>query len=114
MAQGDGVSLTSARYLALQAVITSKEGRAVMMQAIADGRPPLCGVDGLLAKIIIDYAARDDQMLRSAGSLVAESMAALGYTKGPMRPCPDCTVASGTMFTPPPSNLGGRPAISAG
>lgn len=104
MVKGDGVPLKSARYLALRAVITSEEGMAAMQQAITDGLPPLCGVDGLLTKIIIDYATRDDQILMSAGSLVAESMAALRYVKGPLRPCEGCTVRSGSMFTPPAPN----------
>lgn len=102
MAQGDGVGLTSARYLAMKAVISSQEGLDAMAKAMANGHPPLCGVDHLLTKIIVDYAAKDDQILRSAGSLVAEHMFAQGFTKGPIKPCPSgCTVETGSTFTPP-------------
>ena len=104
MAQGDGVGLTSARYLAMKAVITSQEGRDAMAKAMANGQPPLCGVDHLLTKIVVDYAAGDDQMLRSAGSLVAEHMVAHGFTKGPVKSCPGgCTVESGSTFLPSPT-----------
>jgi hypothetical protein len=101
MAQGDGVSLKSARYLAMQAVINSKEGQAAMLKAISDGYPPLCGVDPLLANIIIDYAKGDDQMLMSAGSLVAEHLVRKGYAKGKIRNCPaSCIAKTGSSFNP--------------
>jgi hypothetical protein len=102
MAKGDGVGLASARYLAMQAVICSQEGQAAMLKAIADGNPPLCGVDPLLTQIIVDYAKGDDQMLKSAGSLVAEHLVAKGYVKGATRVCPGgCTVATGSSFALP-------------
>lgn len=78
MAKGDGVPLRSARWMALKAVIESAGGRAAMLEAIKAGNPPLCGVDALLTAIITDYRAKDDQVLRSAGSLVAEVMRAMG------------------------------------
>lgn len=102
MAKGDGVGLTSARYLAMQAVIGSQEGQAAMLKAIADGHPPLCGVDALLTRIIVDYAKRDDQMLMSAGSLVAEHLVARGYVKDAIRNCPPgCTAGTGSSFALP-------------
>ena len=33
-----------------------------MLKAIANGYPPLCGVDALLTGIVVDYAKRNDQM----------------------------------------------------
>ena len=62
----------------MQAVIDSKEGTAALMEAIKAGNPPLCGVVALLTAIIIGYGAKDDQILRSAGSLVAETMGSMG------------------------------------
>ncbi len=102
MAKGDGVPLTSARFLAMQAVINSQEGQAAMLKAITNGYPPLCGVDALLTGIVVDYAKRDDQMLMSAGTLVAEHLVAKGYVKGAIKSCPvGCTVGTGSSFAPP-------------
>ncbi len=102
MAKGDGVGLASARYLAMRAVIGSQEGQAAILKAIADGHPPLCGVDPLLTQIIVDYAKGDDQMLMSAGSIVAEHLVARGYVKGAIRGCPTgCTAGTGSSFALP-------------
>lgn len=102
MSQGNGVSLTSARWLALKAVINSDEAKTAMRAAVDAGNPPLCGVDALLTEIIVDYARKDDQILKSAGSLVAEYMRAMGYKQGSVKVCPSgCTVGTATMFTPP-------------
>jgi hypothetical protein len=91
-------------WLALKAVINSDEGKAAMLIAINEGNAPLCGIDALLTGIIVDYAGKDDQILKSAGSLVAECMRAMGYIQGSPRPCPSgCSVGTGTMFTPPAS-----------
>lgn len=102
MAKGDGVSIGSARWMALKAVINSTEGKAAMMKAIEAGKPPLCGVDALLTAIIIDYRDKDDQILRSAGSLVAEAMRVIGYVQGSVRSCPEgCTIGTATAFAAP-------------
>lgn len=73
-----------------------------MLKAIADGHPPLCGVDALLTQIIVDYAKCDDQMLMSAGSLVAEHLVTKGYIKGAIKGCPaGCTAGTGSSFAMP-------------
>ncbi|MGI4796057.1 MAG: hypothetical protein ACRYG8_18755 [Janthinobacterium lividum] len=101
MAQGDGVSVNTARYQALKAVVESEQAKPMMAKAISEGKPPLCGIDQLITGIIVDYAAKDHQILRTAGSLVAEIMTAKGYVKGPMRPCVGCTVLQASTFVSP-------------
>lgn len=98
MAQGDGVSVNTARYHALKAVIESEQAKPLMAKAVSEGKPPLCGIDQLITGIIVDYAAKDHQMLRTAGSFVAEIMVANGYVKGPMRVCAGCTVEQASTF----------------
>jgi hypothetical protein len=58
------------------------------------------GVDALSTRIIIDYEKRDDPILMSAGSLVAEHFVAKGFVKGAIRNCPaGCTSKTGSSFS---------------
>lgn len=100
MAKGDGLSLSSPKFLAIKAVIESPEGKAGMVRAVADSQPALCGVDEILTRVIRDYA--DHQSIMSAGSIVADCMRSLGYTKGKLKDCPKgCTAVTGTMWLLP-------------
>ena len=100
MAKGDGLALNSPKFLAMKAIIESPAGQAAMEEAVANGLPPLCGVDDILTSLIIGYA--EDQALMSAGSIVAEYMRHAGYTQGQRKDCPaGCTAKSGATFTQP-------------
>ena len=90
------------KYLAIKAIIGSEAGLRAARLAAANGIPAVCGVDKLLRDIILNYSD-DDQSIRCAGSLIGVLLRAAGYTKGPLRPCPDdCNAKRGTIWVPPP------------
>jgi hypothetical protein len=97
-----GLAAKDPKYLAIKAIIESEAGLLDARLAAADGIPAVCGVDKLLRDIIRDYTD-EDQSIRCAGSLIGDLLRAAGYTKGPLRPCPDgCNAKRGTIWVPPP------------
>src|SRR4051812_40928629 len=93
-----GLAAKDPKYLAIKAIIGSEAGFRAARLAAANGIPAVCGVDKLLRDIIVNYTD-DDQSIR----LIGEVLRAAGYTKGPLRPCPDdCNAKRGTIWVPPP------------
>ncbi len=97
MAKGNGLALTSPRYKAIEAVVSSRDGEAAMIHAVDAGKPALCGIDQILDSVIKDYG--DHQTLKSAGSIVAERMRELGFEQLPQnKNCEGCIAKEGAMW----------------
>ena len=98
---GATVHLDDPLVLKMREIVDSEEGVRSMMDAHSKGLPPLAGVDHLIATALgVDYG-KHNMTTHTAGAIVAERMATMGFRKipGRQRPLPQgCIARSAVMF----------------
>ena len=63
----------------IREIVNSNEAEAAMRKAVADGWPPMAGVDPMLAKALGEHYGAHNQATLTAGYLVAKKMRRLGF-----------------------------------
>lgn len=91
---------------AMEAIITSPEGRSACIEATLDGLPAIAGVDPLLHDAFGADYRRSDEAIATAQALVEALMETNGYAPGERKDLPGRYVARSGMFfrrrKPPP------------
>src|SRR5262245_8631771 len=73
-------TVDSPRFQAIKAVIESKQGKQLAIDAANNGVPPLCALDQILRETIVAYNSTDFST-HNAGWIIADMMRSLGYTE---------------------------------
>ena len=74
-----GLSDDNLIMIEIREIVNSKEAEAAMRKAVADGWPPMAGVDPMLAKALREDYGGHNQATARAGDLVAKKMRQLGF-----------------------------------
>ena len=74
-----GLSDDNPIMIEIREIVNSKEAEAAMRKAVADGLPPMAGVDPMLAKALREDYGGHNQATARAGDLVAKKMRQLGF-----------------------------------
>ena len=74
-----GLSDDDPIMIEIREIVNSKEAEAAMRKAVADGLPPMAGVDPMLAKALREHYGWHNQATARAGDLVAKKMRQLGF-----------------------------------
>ncbi len=74
-----GLSDDNPIMIEIREIVNSKEAEAAMRKAVADGWPPMAGVDPMLAKALGEHYGGHNQATARAGDLVAKKMRQLGF-----------------------------------
>ena len=74
-----GLSDDDLIMIEIREIVNSKEAEAAMRKAVADGWPPMAGVDPMLAKALGEDYGGHNQATARAGDLVAKKMRQLGF-----------------------------------
>lgn len=74
-----GLSDDNPIMIEIREIVNSKEAEAAMRKAVADGLPPMAGVDPMFAKTLGEHYGGHNQATARAGYLVAKKMRQLGF-----------------------------------
>ncbi len=102
MYDGPGIPENHPEFLAMEAAIYSQMARAAAIDAAAQGKPALAGLDKMLTETFVRYREKNPASMQNAGFIVARLMRDhLNYTQGKPADTPaECTIGKATMFYP--------------
>jgi hypothetical protein len=96
-----GMTLDHPLYREMQEIIWSVEGKALAIEAAANGFPAMAGVDPLLQKMMPERYGREYQGTMNAGHIVADLMRFLGYEKVGDAALPSgCVAKTAALWSP--------------